>query len=130
MKQIGRRIYFDVSTGNVIMDKGEMNGDVVETTVEEDILIYSVLIERNRDSFDFIELEYGQFAQDFAQCNGFRVNLATKELEFSYPDQNEPEAPQIFRRPLSQEVEELKIEQAETNTNLLELMEIVLLGGI
>lgn len=127
--RFGRRIYFDLS-GNVLVVKGESQGFVNNTTIEQDIEIYKVLSERNPETFDVIELEYGQYAQDFTESNGYRVNPETLELEFSYPDPNEPEAPQEFRKPLSEEVEELKVAQSTTDSTLLDLMETVLLGGI
>jgi len=37
-----------------------------------------------------LEPEYGQYAQDFAESNGYRVNPETKKLEFSYPDSEQP----------------------------------------
>ena len=125
--EIGRKIFYEKETGNVILDTGERKGSVIPTTVEQDIGSYSVLSERNRETFDVLELEYGQLSQDFGESNGYRVNMETKELEFSYRDNNEPEAPLVFRKPLSVEVEELKAAQAETNTTLLELMEVVIL---
>lgn len=32
--QIARRIYYDKSSGNIIVDTGERSGAVVETTIE------------------------------------------------------------------------------------------------
>lgn len=126
--KIGRKIYYDLSTGNVLVNTGERQGGVRPTTVEEDIQVYSVLSERNRDSFDVIELAFGQYAQDFAECNGYRINTETNQLEFSYPDPNNPEPTEpVFQRPLSEEVQELKIAQAVTDSTLLELMESILL---
>jgi hypothetical protein len=104
--KIGRKIYYDITTGNVIIDTGEMQGAVIATTIEDDIESFISLSERNRETFDVLELEYGQYVQDFAECNGYRVIPETKELEFSYHDQNEPEAPQIFQRPLFENVNE------------------------
>jgi hypothetical protein len=108
--KIGRRIYYDKSTGSIIIDTGEMQGAVIATTIEHDIASYISLSERNRESFDVLQLVYGQFAQDFAECNGYRINPETKEMEFSYPDPNAPETPQPYRSPLTDEVEELKKE--------------------
>lgn len=113
INKIGRRLYFEVATGNILVDTGEKIGYVVQTTVEKDIAAYKVLSERNRNTFDYIELPYGAYAQDFAECNGYRVNPETKQLEFSYPDPNQPEAPQVFRKPLTEEVEETKQAIAE-----------------
>lgn len=106
MNQIGRRIYFDLLTGNVILDTGERVGFVVPTTVEQDINTYQALKERVRETFDYTELEFGQYAQDFAECSGYRVNPETKELEFSYPDPNEPEKEPQFIKPLSTQIAE------------------------
>lgn len=113
MNSIGRKIYYDLSTGNVIIDTGESQGFVVSTAVEQDITSFKALSERNRETFDVIELEFGQYAEDFAVCNGYRINPETKEIEFSYldpNDSNESEEPPVYRPPLSLEVEELKKE--------------------
>ncbi len=121
--QIGRRIYYDKFTGEVLVDTGEREGDVIETTVEQDILTFKTLTERNIESFDSVQLEYGQHSQDFRECNGYRVNPETKELEFSYPDvgETEPQEP-VYRKPLSEEVKELKARQNSAEDALLTLL--------
>ncbi len=107
--KIGRRIYYDISTGNAILDTGERRGYVTPSTMEKDIVVYNELSERNRETFDYVELEYGQYTQDFAECNGFRVNPETKEIEFSYPDPNEEEPQEpVYQKPLSEEVSQLR----------------------
>ncbi|MEK3993723.1 hypothetical protein MKY29_11915 [Psychrobacillus sp. FSL K6-2365] len=125
---LGRRIYFDKATGNILVDKGEHEGILRVPTVDQDIESYISLSERNRETFDYIELNYGEFSQDFAESNGVRVNPNTKELEFSYPDPNEPEAPQIFRKPLSEEVERLKAEDLNNKEAIAELY-LLSMGG-
>ncbi len=70
---IGRRIYYDQTTGNVILDTGERSGSVIETTVDQDFEIYKALKERIRETVGIIELEYGQYAEDFATCNGYWI---------------------------------------------------------
>ena len=124
MNPIKRRIYFD-SKGFVFFELNLYN----ETSVEKDIEDFKVLSERNRDSFDVLELEYGQYAQDFAECNGYRVNPETKELEFSYPDPNEPEQPPVFQKPLSEQIADLKAENLATMGAVAEVYEM-LLGGM
>lgn len=108
--KIGRKLFYDKVTGNTIIDTGERQGSVVLTTVEQDITTYTALSERNRDTFDVLELEFGQYSEDFAQCNGYRVNPETKELEFSYPDPNVPVEEQVpvYRPPLSEQVKQLE----------------------
>lgn len=81
-----------------------------ETTVEEDVLIHKALSERNRDTFDVLELPFGSFAQDFAECTGYRVNVVTKELEFSYPDPTDPGNEIVPEKPFSVKISELEAE--------------------
>ena len=102
--KIGRKIYFDKITGDPIVTIVERQGFVTKTTLEQDIKSFTALTERNRETFDVIELEFGSFAQDFSECNGYRVNPQTKQLEFSYPGPNQPEAEPIFTPPLSETV--------------------------
>lgn len=118
---IGRRIYYDIFTGEVLVEVGEKIGNQKPTTIEQDIQTYKVLSERNPETFGVLELEYGQYAQDFAVCNGFRVNPETKQLEFSYPDPNEPEAPPVYQKPLSEEIAETKQAIAELTILLAQL---------
>jgi len=126
MNGIGRRIFYDIGTGNVIIDTRERHGNVVSTTVEHDIDTYKALSERNRETFDYIELEYGQYAQDFAESNGYRVNPETKELEFSYPDPNETEQQeQVYQKPLTEQLKETQQAVAE-----LTLLLATLNGGM
>lgn len=109
MKKIGRKIYYEKSTGNVIVNTGERMGDVVETTTEQDFLSYQALKERVPETIGVIQLAYGQYAQDFSECNGYRVNLDTFALEFSYPDPNNPEPQEpVYEEPLSTRVAKLE----------------------
>ena len=120
--QIGRRIYYDKITGNVIVDTLDRRGSVKPTTVEQDIAVYTTLSERNRESFDYIELQFGQYAQDFAECNGYRINVNTKQIEFSYPDPNETEPIEpVYRAPLSEDIERLKQEDLNNKEAIAEL---------
>lgn len=99
-----KRIFFDNLSGEVILEIQHQN-DLLPT-VERNIEQFTMLSERNRDTFGVIELENGQYAQDFAESKGYRVNVVTKELEFSYPDPNEPEVPPIYQKSLSEAVSE------------------------
>lgn len=128
--RIGRRIYFEIATGNVILDTGERWGSVVLTTLEQDWESYSALQERVPSTVSVIELEYGQYAQVFTECSGYRVDLETGKLVFQYPDPNEPDEEQPYQAPLSEQVEELKVARSATDSTLLELMEVVFLGGM
>lgn len=61
--KIGRKLYYEKSTGAIITDTGERQGSVVATTIEQDIVTFTALSERNRETFDVLELEYGEYAE-------------------------------------------------------------------
>lgn len=125
--KIGKKIYYDALTGNVLVDTGERQGFVIETTTDQDFQTYQTLIERARETIGIIQLEYGQYAQDFAECNGYRVNPNTLELEFSYPDPNLPPEEQepVYQKPLSGEVKDLEVRLAQNTAETLELISIL-----
>lgn len=131
MVQVGRRIYYDNQTGIIIFEIGEQvhNGERIEQTIDRDIESITTLSERNRESFDVIELPFGAFSQDFLECSGYRVNPTTKEIEFTYPDPNKPEAEPVYRQPLSEEVEKLKQEDLNNKEAIAELY-LMTMGGI
>ncbi|WP_027093474.1 hypothetical protein [Cohnella thermotolerans] len=111
MAQIGRRIYYDKTTGNVIVDTGERTGDVIETTQEQDFAAYAALAERVPDTVGMLQLEYGQYAQDFMECSGYRVDVTGDKptLVFSYADPSTPEPQEpVYQAPLSEQVKTLQ----------------------
>jgi hypothetical protein len=117
--KIGRRLYYDLLTGNIILDKGEMQGSVIQTTVDQDFFSFLELKQRDRATVGVKELAFGEFAQDFATCNGVRVDLTTKELVFSYPQEGESTEP-VFQKPLTEQVTDLKTENAELKQQLVQ----------
>lgn len=126
--KIGRKIYYDLATGNVIVDTGERSGHVVPTTVEQDFQSYAALAERMPETVGVLELEYGQYAQDFAACNGYRVDVsgAEPELVFSYPDPEDPDEPPVYQKPLSEIVAEQDVRLADLEIMMADLI----LGGV
>lgn len=144
MNQVGRKVYYDKSTGNVVFITSEMVGWVEDSTVEQDFATYRELAERLPESVGVIHLEYGQYAEDFAQCNGVRVNLAVlatveqphEALEFSYPDPQQPQEP-VFQKPLTVQLEETKVEleqqkqiNAQLSADVTSLIELLVQGGV
>lgn len=103
MNPIKRRFYFD-SEGHIFFELNLYS----ETTVEKDIADFKALSERNRETFDVLELPFGAYQQDFAESVGYRVNVETKELEFQYRDENESGVEQPYQAPLSVEVQTAK----------------------
>ncbi|WP_270166088.1 hypothetical protein [Paenibacillus sp. SYP-B4298] len=84
--QIGRKLYYDKSSGKILVDTGQRSGNVVPTTTEQDFAVYGSLAERIPDTVGLLELEYGAYEQDFAESSGYRVDPETKQIFFSYPD--------------------------------------------
>lgn len=122
--QIGRRIYYDKLTGSIVQVISERAGGVTETTIEQDFAAYQSLAERVPTSVGCMQLEYGQYEQDFAACNGYRVDVSgdTPSLLFSYPDPDEPEEPTIYQPPLSVKVAEQEQRIADVELALADLI--------
>jgi hypothetical protein len=72
--QIGRTIYYERLSGNFIHDSGEREGAVRETTPQESFPDYDPV------TMDFIDLEFGERAEEFNNIKSISVNPATKEL--------------------------------------------------
>ncbi len=126
--KIGRKIYYELETGNVIQNTGERSDVVVETTREQDFAFYVSLSERVPETVGCLQLEYGEYAQDFAECNGYRVDVSgeTPSLLFSYPEPGEPGEQPVYRRPLSEQVAEQEQRLADVELALADLFT----GGI
>lgn len=110
MKEVGRKIFYDNVNGNIILDKGEMQDGVIEETIDEIISKFTALSERNRDTFDVLELPYGAYESDFLEGRLIGVNLETKEPLFEYHNSDNPSEPIIPDKPFSVQIAELKTE--------------------
>lgn len=111
--QIGRKIYYDVTNGDVLVDTGEREGSVLTTTITQDIAAYKILSQRVRSTFNVVELPFGANSQDFRTAKGFRVNPNTKKLEFSYPDPSVPTVTPVLQPSLSESLQALSDENAQ-----------------
>lgn len=123
-----RRIFYDKKTGERIVEVGRSDGMIIPS-IEQDVSTYTALSERNRETFDVLELDYEAYSQDFRECIGYRVNVETKALEFSYPDPNEPGVEQPYQAPLSEQIAELRAENVTTLEAIAEVYELVLGGA-
>lgn len=117
MNNVGRKLYYDKQTGNILVNTGEMSGNVRATTIAQDIATYKVLSQRVRSTFDVIELAFGQYAEEFRTATSYRVNPITERIEFSMsaPAPSEPTAPPVYVPPLSESIQAL----ADENASLL-----------
>lgn len=128
MNEGNRRIFYDKLTGEKIYEIGR-NGSFTLLTIEQDIATFTILSERNRNTFDVLELPFNTYEQDFKECIDYRVNIETKKLEFSYPDPNEPDVEQPYQAPLSEQIAELRAENVTTLEAIAEVYELVLGGA-
>lgn len=122
-----RYLFYDVLSGEILVNEARNRLNIMPT-VERVIDIYPKLNERDSSTYDVLILNFEDYQQDFKESNGYRINPQTLELEFSYPDPNEPEAPQEFIKPLSVEVERLKEEDLNNKEAIAELY-LMTLGG-
>lgn len=131
-KYIGKRIFFLKNNGTVILEVGEMEGWVVEPekefnkALEEAYKYYAELSKYNKEVVDFIDLEFGEYKTEFAECTSYRVNVETKTLEFDYTPI--PEPPEVPTSPtLHERVDNLKL-GAEATQEALDMLLLANMG--
>lgn len=125
-KYIGKRIYYLKVDGRVVLDTGEAEGWVNPTTTEDDWRIYTELSKYNKSEVDFIELQFGEFKTEFAECTSYRVNVDTKQLEFDYTPV--PEPPEVPVAPsLHERVDNLEL-GAEATQEALDMLLLANMG--
>lgn len=84
MYNICSRIYYETTTGNVIVVTPECKSDNEQNGKEQDMQVYEQLKQKLIDEIDFIELEYGTLVNTFNNAKSYKVNLETKQLEVIY----------------------------------------------
>jgi hypothetical protein len=73
MIQIGRKIYFDKLTGNVLTDTGERMGNVRTTTLDGDFAAFSQLQSKDPSTVGVIQLGYGERVDEFMNMGSMKV---------------------------------------------------------
>lgn len=127
--QVSRMIFYDVVDGTIIKDTGEYPNAARQKTIDEQIATYSELQERERTSFDVLELGFGQYSEEFKMASSVRVDVDAKKLEFIYND-SEPNTP--YSPPISEELQKLKQEnkllkaQSQANTDKADFQDEVI----
>ncbi|MFZ4199247.1 hypothetical protein [Lysinibacillus sp. NPDC056220] len=120
---IGFKVYYENATGEVILTIPEKhNPGAVETTQEQDFIMFAVLSARKPDTVNFIQLPYGKYRSDFEIANSWKVDLKTGKVLFEYPKFEMPISEQIHL--LRHENEELKVENQVLKIALAESAEV------
>ncbi len=84
---IGRKLYYGISTGDIILEIDEKHHEnAVNTTKEQDFQMYSVLSSLNPDSVELKQLNYGELRNDFRKAKSYKVDLGTNEVIFDFPE--------------------------------------------
>jgi hypothetical protein len=80
---IGCKIYFEKTNGVPVWNKGEMSGDVVETTLEQDKSVMPILgVLDAKGQLGTLQLDYGAQADNFKTCKGYYINVADNSIVF------------------------------------------------
>lgn len=79
--QIGSKIYYLKSNGNILVNTGECQGDVRETSVDEDFKMYTALQGLAQSSVGVIRLDYGQLTDKFMSCTGSYVDITKNPID-------------------------------------------------
>lgn len=140
IRQIGTRIYYLKSNGNIVLEIGDMQGFIKETTIEEDFLNYAKLKEYNKEQVGVIQLKYGELDKLLRdnKANRYKVDVSTEahRLVFEYvdiPTGNPTELPKTETELLKEELADTKKEldqtKLELSTAITELADIVMMGS-
>lgn len=130
MNQIGSKIYYLISNGNVILNTGDTMGCVVETSFDEDYNNYTDLSKYAKDSIGCIKLEYGELGKLLAdhKVNSFKVDISSQphKLIFEWIDYDtgEPaEPPKTMEELIKEESDKVRLEYATAIAEIVENIE-------
>lgn len=130
MNQIGSKIYYLISNGNVILNTGDMMGCVVETSFDEDYNNYTDLSKYAKDSIGCIKLEYGELGKLLAdhKANSFKVDISSQphKLIFEWIDYDTGEPakpPKTMEELIKEEADKVRLEYAMAIADVVENIE-------
>lgn len=83
-KNMGKKIYYDKSSGEVLYIAGQIEGDFIPTTTEKDFTIIPALKNKTKEEVDVILTAYGEYDTEFTFATKVKVNLGTLKPEFDY----------------------------------------------
>lgn len=125
-KEVPARIYYRKSDGKVLVHEREEHYSEIVRDKEADQGNYVNLSQMNLDAYDYIDLEMGQHKQEFEEGYIYKVDTETKGLVFNYDKiigEDEEEEDDVYRLPISEQLEEIKARQEATEMALMMMME-------
>lgn len=125
IKQLGTKLYFNKTTGDVLLIVGDMQGYVRETSFEEDVTTYAALQEQAVENIGLKSFEFGVYGQLSEGFNQVRVNVQTGELEFSYVAPELPSAEEQLSD-LDAQIAALQAKKAEMEAKIANTPEVLL----
>jgi len=105
---LGRRFFWVKSTGNIVAQRGEMPWGI-ESTKEEDFEVYVELKPYDPDAIEMTTFEPRQYEEEFSRAIDWRFDPDTGNIQFAYPNPDDPEEQPVYRKPLTEEVDELNV---------------------
>ena len=78
---VGRRLYFDKVTGELIVDTGERSGDVLPHDVNRDFALLPELKGKLLDDVVYTDLEFGDRKEEFTQMHKITLDVTTLSLQ-------------------------------------------------
>lgn len=130
MKEIGTKIYYLKSNGNIIIETGDMMGCVVETSFDEDYNNYTDLSKYVKESIGCIKLEYGELGKllEEHKANSFKVDVSSQphKLIFEWIDYDTGEPappPKTMEELIKEEADKVRLEYAMAIAEVVENIE-------
>lgn len=128
--ELGSRIYYEKSTGNVIFTRGDMAGFVQESSIDEDFEMYNELQQYNKISVGVIELPYSELGRQLEKnkANTYKVDISSDphKLIYSWIDYEtgQPgEPPKTVDEIIKEEADKVRLEYAIAVAELTEKVE-------
>lgn len=87
--EISSKVYYEITTGQVLLVTSELCGNVRATDKIEDMTIHEELKDKSIDEVNYIELPYGELDAIFKNAKSYNVNLENNQLEVQYYTQEE-----------------------------------------
>lgn len=78
--EIGRKIYYEISTGDPVYPALESCSNGVLTTKNRDFTVYPFLVSLNPVLYDFVQLAYGERETELQNMGSMHVDPTTKAL--------------------------------------------------